>query len=61
MYKIIRFYKSGERRTIQTGLTLEEAQEHCSDPETSSRTAKSAAARQRTEEKGDWFDGYEEE
>ena len=38
-YKIIRFYADNrERRTGQTGLTLEEAQEHCRDPETSSRT-----------------------
>jgi len=60
-YKIIRFY-SGDtpNRTIETGLTLEEAQAHCSDPETSSRTASSGAALARTRRHGAWFDGYEE-
>lgn len=36
-YEIIRFYAPGIDRpneTIQTGLTLEEAQEHCNDPDT---------------------------
>jgi hypothetical protein len=49
-YRIIRIYNPimGDKksRVIKTGLTLEEAQEHCKDP----RTA--------TEE---WFDGYEKE
>tara|TARA_R100000995_G_scaffold1763_1_gene1205 strand:+ start:36021 stop:36161 length:141 start_codon:yes stop_codon:yes gene_type:complete len=46
MYKIIRFRFNGNNRTIKRGLTLEEAQEHCQDPETS----------------GDgWFDGYTRE
>lgn len=37
-YSIIRFYSPTDGRpkeTIKTGLTLEEAQEHCSDPATS--------------------------
>lgn len=32
-YKIQRLYFRGGRRTINTGLTLEQAQAHCSDPE----------------------------
>jgi hypothetical protein len=45
-YKIIRFRFDGENEIIETGLTLEEAQEHCDDPDT----------------RGDgWFDGYEQE
>lgn len=60
-YKIVRFYQNGTKRTIQTGLTLDEAQAHCKDPETSSRTATSAAARRRTREKGPWFDGFTQE
>jgi hypothetical protein len=35
MYKIVRMYFKGGRRTIKSGLTLEEAQAHCKDPETS--------------------------
>jgi len=48
-YKIIRFFRDLDmvKRTIKTGLTLEEAQEHCQDPET------------RLE--GVYFDGYNEE
>lgn len=60
-YKIVRFYFKGGRRTINTGLTLQQAQAHCNDPETSSSTATSATARRRTEKMGPWFDGYEEE
>ena len=55
-YQIIRFFADNrERQVLETGLTLEEAEEHCQDPETSSRTA--------TEDNtsGDWFDGYEHE
>ncbi len=61
MYKIVRHYQHGNKRTILKGLTLEEAQKHCNDPETSSRTATSAAAKRRTREKGPWFDGYTRE
>jgi len=42
-YKIIRHRFNGGKRTIITGLTLEQAQAHCNDPKT----------------RGDgWFDGY---
>ncbi len=59
-YKVIRFYfnKPGYKRTIATGLSLEQAKEHCNDPETSSSTATSSSARARTRRLGPWFDGY---
>jgi hypothetical protein len=45
-FKIVRFRFQGDNEVIETGLTLEEAQSHCEDPETS----------------GDgWFDGYQVE
>jgi hypothetical protein len=48
-YKIVRFYRDDiPSEVIRTGLTLEEAQEHCNDPRTSNL------------EEG-WFDGYESE
>lgn len=49
-YKIVRHYAphlDEPSKVIKTGLTLEEAQEHCSDP--------------KTREDGEWFDGYTEE
>jgi len=50
-YSIIRFYKGEhERETIATGLTREEAKEHCSDPDTEGCNSK-----------GKYFDGFEEE
>jgi len=61
MYKIVRMNFQGGKRTIARGLTLDEAQAHCRNPETSSRTATSAAAKQRTKALGPWFDGYERE
>ena len=61
-YKIIRFYQGDTNsRTVLSGLTLEEAQEHCSDPETSSKTATKKQAIQRTKRQGPWFEGYKEE
>jgi len=46
-YKIVRFYcDDREPETIKTGLTEEEAKEHCNDPST---------------ENTDWFDGFVEE
>ena len=47
-YKIVRGYLHGPSRTINTGLTLEQAQAHCKDPETSSSTCKLAANKART-------------
>ena len=45
-YKIIRFRFDGTNKVVKKGLTLQEAQEHCSRKDTS----------------GDgWFDGYTEE
>ena len=61
MYKVIRFFFKDRRpRTIKRGLTLEEAQTHCQDPETSSSTAKSSKKLAYTRAHGPWFDGYEE-
>jgi hypothetical protein len=60
-YKIVRFFQKHDREIITRGLTLEQAQAHCEDTETSSRTATSEAAVERTRIKGAWFDGYEEE
>ncbi len=63
-YKIIRFYQAseyGHKRVVERGLTLEQAQAHCQDPETSSKTATGKTARARTRKHGAWFDGYQAE
>jgi hypothetical protein len=61
-YKIIRFYKDEHPpETIKTGLTLDEAQAHCQDDETSSSTCSSSEGMARTAAMGDWFDGYDED
>ena len=59
-YRIIRFYMDPEKRnaTLHTGLTLEEAREHCNDPETSSHTCQESVGRSRTKNFGPWFDGF---
>lgn len=59
MYKIVRRYFKGGSRVIKRHLTEQEAQAHCKNPETSSSTAKGAAARKITARMGEWFDGYE--
>jgi hypothetical protein len=60
-YKIIRMYQDElhSSRVIHRGLSLADAQEHCRDPETSSSTATSGHAKQRTKRCGPWFDGYD--
>jgi hypothetical protein len=62
-YRIVRHFENPDirNRVGKRGLTLEEAQRHCRDPETSSKTAKSRHAQSRTQALGPWFDGYEEE
>lgn len=62
-YTIVRRYldPTVPRRVISTGVTLEQAQEHCTHPETSSRTATNVAGVEHTRTNGDWFDGYQEE
>ena len=45
-YKIIRFRFEDNNRIIDTGLTLEEAQEHCNSEDSHGAS---------------WFDGYEKE
>src|SRR4051812_42273024 len=48
-YRIIRFRFNGSKRTIRNNVTLEEAQAHCSRPDTSSHSTGNGA----------WFDGYD--
>lgn len=61
-YSITRMFFDDDipSQTIATGLTLEEAQEHCRDSETSSRTA-SAETLAAVGVDGPWFDGYDAE
>jgi len=69
-YKIVRHFH-GEvgndghlkswKRTIERGLTLEQVQEHCNDPETSHDTCTLPAKRAITRKHGPWFDAYYEE
>jgi hypothetical protein len=61
-YKIVRLFKNSDaRRTMKTGLSLEQAQTHCRDRETSSSTATGKTQTALTRRSGPWFDAYEEE
>ena len=62
-YKITRnfFDLAKERKVIREGLTLEEAQEHCNDLESSSTTCTTEPGITRTQMHGPWFDSYTEE
>ena len=60
-YKVIRIFKRGKRMVIKTGLTRAQAEEHCRNPETSSKTATGMVERTLTRNFGDWFDGFEAE
>lgn len=61
-YQVVRRYRDHQFYNIMAvGLTLDEAQRHCSDPGTSSSTCTTVEGRARTATFGPWFDGYEEE
>lgn len=64
MYKIVRFYAGNKaKHTVRgmTGLTLEQAQAHCDNPESSFKTCTNAKGKRRTRTFGAWFDGYTKE
>ncbi len=61
-YKIVRmFCRDIPSRTIKKGLTLEEAQAHCRDPETSYKTCTESRRKAYTRKMGPWFDAYDNE
>jgi len=61
-YTVVRKYANGHPDVIvDTGLTLFEARMHCSDPETSSRTAHGPGKHEHTAKFGPWFDSFYEE
>ena len=60
MYSIYRYFMNGDIDPIASGLTLEEAKEHCKDPNTSSKTCSEEVDAQNYG-RGPWFDGFEEE
>lgn len=59
-YEIVRIFYDGTRKTIKEGLTLNEAKEHCSDPETASHTC-SEETRKTVGSNQIWFDAFYEE
>lgn len=60
-YKVVRFYMRGHKRTLKIGLTLDEAQAHCRNPENSYKTCTRYDQRERTRKRGPWFDGYQKD
>lgn len=62
-YEIVRFFEREDvdNEVIARGQTLEQAQEHCNDPESSYATSTSSHGVHRTADFGAWFDGYRRE
>lgn len=62
-YHILRMYRDHPERNrrVKTGLSLEEAQAYCKNPETSSQTCKESRNLRRTKVWGPWFDAYGED
>jgi hypothetical protein len=61
-YKIFRSFRDQDvSPMVKRGLTLQQAQAHCHDLETSSSTCTQKEGLDRTRLHGPWFDGYEEE
>ena len=61
-YNVVRMYRdrSDLNYILHRGLTLEEAQAHCREEETSSSTCKADEGIERAQRFGPWFDGYED-
>ena len=59
-FTIYRIFTRGGKEEIKSYCTLEEAQEHCEDPQTDSRTCTGLELVQYTNEKGPWYDAYNE-
>ena len=62
-YKIVRMFFDDDvpSETMKRGLTLEQAQSHCQDKETSSSTCEGIEGIQNNQMYGKWFDAYTEE
>ncbi len=60
-YNIVRHYYRGGHRVIARGLSLEQAQAHCSSEDTHTGSGASAKARRVTRRNGPFFDGYSHE
>ena len=60
-YMIVRYYQNHPSEIVTRHQTLEQAKEHCNDPETNSKTCNSEHGNNRTHRMGPWFDGYTEE
>lgn len=62
-YKIVRMYFKHPSKPVRglRNLTLDEAQAHCRDPETSSRTCTKPENVARTRHMGPWFDSYQQQ
>jgi hypothetical protein len=58
-YKIIRHYICGDNYVTRVNLTIDEAIEHCKDPESSSSTCKDPVKISLAQTCGPWFDSYE--
>jgi hypothetical protein len=60
IYAVLRIFRDSSRRvTLKTHQTLELAQAHCRDPETSSSTCTTKEGKARTRRYGPWFECYE--
>jgi len=59
-FQIIRFFQDKPQAIIKTGLTREEAINHCNDIETSSETCTEPQGLAMTNKWGNWFDGFQE-
>lgn len=60
-FTITRKFMCGDAETLAVGCTREEAREHCSDKESSSRTCTHPNLVELTALKGPWFDCFTEE
>jgi len=61
-FNVVRMYFNDElsSEVIKSHVTIEDAQIHCRDQETSSSTCEGITGIERTAKYGAWFDGYVE-
>lgn len=61
VFKTVRVYSNGQRRVIETGLSLADATLAVNDPEADANTATSPEALERTKKHGYWYDVIEQD
>ena len=57
-FSVVRYFQSGRKYTLATGVSKEDAKTHCGSVEASSAKCTTKVGKERTRNRGQWFDGF---